>query len=156
MIRVATVRAVNGFLLGSRYLAAALRVRTPPIALLIIVLCSSCGSSVSASGSSAPANPGVPEASSPAPSTGIIGVPQGYVARVFTRPSLASHVVATLRPRTVVQIICRIRGERVSDKSGATSDLWYLATYGDLGGRGYLPNIILKDLTIQLPVPACK
>jgi hypothetical protein len=149
-------------LLQNRCLGPTQRTCVPLIALILILFCSSCGSSSATnagppaeSASAAAANPGPPVESGPAvaqassSASGTVDVPEGQVAKVFSEPSLTSTVVTTLDSGTEVEVVCTAQGDTVSNASGATSSLWDETQYG------YLPNVNVDTDTTQPVVPSC-
>ncbi len=143
-------------------------------AVILVLLCSSCGHTGSSGKSSGNGNANVPApAMSPSPSTsppvgannpdvpgptmtappspsGTVYAPQGEVAKVFAEPSLDSAVVTTLDSGTVVEILCTTQGDTVSNEaSGATSSLW------DKTQAGYIPDVIVDTGTTQPVAPSC-
>jgi len=102
---------------------------------------------------------GSPESPAPTPdkiyigdqlpySEGNIIMPVGYVAYVYSFPSLSAPVVAQLPNGTSVKIRCTKQGDVVNNNN-ASSSLW------NKTDSGYIPDVNVYTGTMEPTMPSC-
>lgn len=85
----------------------------------------------------------------PRHSSGVVMTSPGYVAKVFSVPSVQASVQGTLANGATVSIKCTVEGD-VATFGGKSSSLW-----NSILPSGYLPDVEVNTGSEQATMPKC-
>lgn len=90
-----------------------------------------------------------PAASLPRKGTGVVTGPSGNSLKVYSSPSLAAAVVASVPVGSTVAILCTVYGTAATNTSGHTSNLW------DRISSGFVADVFIYTGTNDPVAPTC-